>query len=251
MKAPNTKFQAPEKFQIPKPKQHEFMCAPDPGGGRAIASGGGIWSLGFFWSLELGVWVFGLSLLGAASTATGADVRTYTNTLTRLTNPTPLLADHAEFVQPVEELNRYESSALVDDEGADLHVRAWRWSYNARGIIEMPNHLRATDTAIIMVHPWGVDDGQGWNTPEPAGVADFCTPGKNHLAAKHTRSVIDPFLKSLRGKVAVVLYSLPGSCDPIRRKLYRSFTHNPDADERKQGSRELDTKLRGFKYRGE
>ena len=68
----------------------------------------------------------------------------------------------------------------MDDEDADLDVRAWRFSYNARGIIEMPNRLRAAETAVIMVHPWGIDDGQGWKTPEPAGVCDFCTPDKNH-----------------------------------------------------------------------
>ena len=61
--------------------------------------------------------------------------------------------------------------AIVADKEADLHVRAWRFSYNARGIIEMPNRLQASKTAVIMVHPWGVDDGQGWRTPEPAGAA--------------------------------------------------------------------------------
>jgi len=177
--------------------------------------------------------------------------RIYENRLTPIKRPKPLLADHPEWVEPIRETNRWEAPAIVNDPNADLHVRAWRWSYNARGIIEMPNHLRARATAIIMVHPWGIDDGQGWNTPEPAGVADFCTPAKNHLAAKHTRDVIDPFHKSLRGKVAAVLYSLPGSCDPIRRKLYRSFTHNPDPKERKQGAAELEAKLRGFEYRGE
>jgi nicotinamidase-related amidase len=63
--------------------------------------------------------------------------------------------------------------------------------------------------------------------------------------------VIDPFLKSLRGKVAAVLYSLPGSCDPTRRKLYRSFTHTPNAPEREEGAAELEARLRGFTYRGE
>jgi nicotinamidase-related amidase len=102
-----------------------------------------------------------------------------------------------------------------------------------------------------MVHPWGIDDGQGWDTPEPAGVADFCTPEKNHLAARHTRGVINPFLKSLRGKVALVLYSLPGDEDPIRHKLYRSFTHRPTEAERREGAAELKAKLHGFTYRGE
>jgi nicotinamidase-related amidase len=115
----------------------------------------------------------------------------------------------------------------------------------------MPNRLRADQTAVIMVHPWGVDDGQGWNTPEPAGAADFCTPEKNHLAARHTREVIAPFLKRLRDKAAFIMYSLPGDEDPIRRRLYRSFTHTPTEAERKEGQRELKEKLTSFVYRGE
>ncbi len=180
-----------------------------------------------------------------------ATSRTYRNKLTRLQNPSPLLADHPEFIEPVRETTRYEAPLLVDDANANLHVRAWRYSYNARGIIEMPNRLEAAKTAIIMVHPWGVDDGQGWRTPEPAGAADFCTIEKNHLAGRHTREVIDPFIKSLRGKVALVMYSLPGSEDPIRHKLYRSFTHRPDEAERTTGARELAAKLNGFDYRGD
>src|SRR5438046_8399938 len=141
---------------------------------------------------------------------------------------------------------------LVDDgEGADLEVRAWRFSYNARGIIEMPNRLRAAETALIVVHPWGIDDGQGWDTPEPAGVADFCTPEKNHYAANHTHGVINPFLKSLRGKVAMVMYILPGDEDPIRKKMYRSFTSKPSDAGRAEGAKELDAKLRNFSYKGQ
>jgi nicotinamidase-related amidase len=48
-----------------------------------------------------------------------------------------------------------------------------------------------------------------------------------------------------------VLYSLPGPCDPIRRKLYRSFTHRPNEAERREGAAALAAKLRGFAYRGE
>src|SRR5687768_9025319 len=96
--------------------------------------------------------------------------RAYENRLVRIAEPGPLLADYPEFVEPVRETVRYEAPLLVDDEQADLEVRAWRFSYNARGIIEMPNRLRASRTAVIMVHPWGIDDGQGWNTPEPAGA---------------------------------------------------------------------------------
>ena len=70
---------------------------------------------------------------------------------------------------------------------ADLDVRAWRFSYNARGIIEVPNRLRADRTAVIVVHPWGIDDGQGWSTPEPAGVAFQCTPAKNRSSSSTRR----------------------------------------------------------------
>jgi nicotinamidase-related amidase len=187
----------------------------------------------------------------AVAPAEASAARVYENRLVRLKDPQPLLADHAEFVEPVVETVRYEAPLLVDDEGANLHVRAWRFSYNARGVIEMPNRLEAAKTALIMVHPWGVDDGQGWRTPEPAGAADFCTPQKNHLAGRHTREVINPLLKSLRGKVAFVMYSLPGNEDPIRRKMYRSFTHRPDEAQRRQGAAELAARLNSFAYRGE
>jgi hypothetical protein len=178
------------------------------------------------WFSLVGVVTLFLSTGGLSAAEPGAP-RLYENRLTPIKDPKPLLADHPRFVEPVVETRRFEAPLLVDDPDADLAVRAWRFSYNARGIIEMPNRLRAAQTAVIMVHPWGIDDGQGWKTPEPAGVCDFCTPEKNHLAARHTREVIDPFLKSLRGKAAFVMYSLPGDEDPIRRKLYRSFRGRP------------------------
>ena len=187
----------------------------------------------------------------AAPSPSAAKTRTYENRLRRLDNPPPLLGDHPEFVEPVHETVRFEAPLLVDDADADLAVRAWRFSYNARGIIEMPNRLRARETAIIMVHPWGVDDGQGWRTPEPAGAADFCTPEKNHLAARHTREVIDPFLQQWRARVGVVAYSLPGREDPIRRKMYRSVRGRPSATERREGAAELTAKLNSFRYAGE
>lgn len=177
--------------------------------------------------------------------------RIYENRLTPLLNAQPLLGDHPEFVEPIRESSRFEAPMLVDDENADLQVRAWRFSYNARGIIEIPNRLHASETALIMVHPWGIDDGQGWKTPEPNGVCDFCTPRKNKLAARHTREVVNPFLKSLRGKVAFVMYSLPGPGDSIRKKLYRSFNHRPTDQERAQGEKELTAKLATLPYQGD
>ncbi|HSG72649.1 MAG TPA: isochorismatase family protein [Planctomycetaceae bacterium] len=177
--------------------------------------------------------------------------RVYHNTLKVIDHAQPLLADYPEFIQPVEEETRYEAPLLVDDENADLSVRAWRFSYNARGIIEIPNRLRADQTAVIMVHPWGIDDGQGWRTPEPAGVADFCTPTKNHLAGKHTREVIDPFLKRMRKQVPLVMFSIIGGVDPIRKKMYRTFDSNPTKAERAQARLELHKILNEFQYEGE
>ena len=115
----------------------------------------------------------------------------------------------------------------------------------------MPNNLLAKETAVVMVHPWGIDDGQGWDTPEPAGVADFCTPTKNHLAARHTSEVINPFIKSLRSHVGCVMFSLPGTEDPIRKLVYRSVNSTPTAQQREQGAKELSAKLKNFDYRGE
>jgi hypothetical protein len=178
-------------------------------------------------------------------------VRTYSNSLKRIETPTRLLADYPEYFEPIQEEAHFEAPAVVNDRGADLHVRSWRFSYNARGIIEMPNHLKASQTAVIMVHPWAIDDEWGWKSPEPNGVADFCTPRKNALAAGHTKKVIDPFLKRLRPRAAFVMYSLPGPADPIRTRVYRSFSKTPDADERKSGDAELRRVLAEYDYSGQ
>lgn len=190
-------------------------------------------------------------LLANGTVSSDEPARVYQNRLERIEKPQPLLADHPEFFEPIIEQAHFKAPPLVVDKDADLHVRAWRFSYNARGIIEMPNHLKASQTAVIMVHPWGIDDGQGWDTPEPAGVADFCTKEKNHLAARHTREIIRPFINSLRDEVAFVMYSLPRAKDSIRQKLYRSFDHTPTVAERKQGAAELTAKLKSFRYLGE
>jgi hypothetical protein len=196
--------------------------------------------------------ILGLIMLTAPGAGkVPAETRVYENRLTPIAGPTPILADHPEFVEPIRETARFEAPILVDDPGAELSVRAWRFSYNARGIIEVPNRLRLDRTAVIVVHPWGIDDGQGWNTPEPAGVAFQCTPVKNRIAQRHVREVIEPFLKTFRGRCAVVAYSLPGTEDPIRKKIYRSFRGRPTPAERAQGQKELAARLRSFDYTGE
>jgi hypothetical protein len=198
------------------------------------------------------------ALAALAMTARGGDdpstsTRVYENRLKPIVHPEsrPILADYPRFIEPVREVARFEAPALVDDPTADLEVRAWRFSYNARGIIEVPNRLRADRTAIIVVHPWGIDDGQGWRTPEPAGVAFQCTPAKNQIVLDHAATVINPFLKAMRGKVALVAYSLPGREDPIRKKLYRSFRGQPSDEDREVGRRELKARLGSFNYRGQ
>ena len=178
--------------------------------------------------------------------------RIYENRLKPIADPRPILGDFPQFVEPVREVARFESPILIDDPDADLEVRAWRFSYNARGIIEVPNRLRSNRTAVIVVHPWGIDDGQGWRTPEPAGVAFQCTPVKNKIVLEHAATVIDPFLKTMRAQAGLLVgYSLPGKEDPIRRKIYRSLRRQPSDQERQEGERELKAKLAAFAYQGQ
>lgn len=193
------------------------------------------------------IWALWVSATLAQETS---EVRIYENRLTKIVSPRPILGDYPEFFEPIYEQSHFEAPAIVADKDADLDVRAWRFSYNARGIIEIPNSLSAAHTAIIMVHPWAIDDRWGWKTPEPNGVADFCTPEKNALAAKHSSQVINPFIKRLRSSVPLVMYSLPGSPDPIRTKVYRSFRKTPTEQERVEGIEQLRKKLADFDYRG-
>ena len=199
-------------------------------------------SLGCFWHLTLQSVVL--------NAGEKVPALTYENRLQPVADPRPILADFPEFVEPVRAAVRFEAPVLLDDAGADLEVRAWRFSYNVRGIVEVPSRVKFSETAVIVVHPWGIDDGQGWKSPEPAGVAFFCTPEKNQLYHQHVAGVLNPFLKSLRSRVALVAYSLPGIEDPIRKKIYRSLRSRPTPEERRQGKNELAEKLKSFSYRG-
>jgi hypothetical protein len=178
--------------------------------------------------------------------------RTYQHRLKLVSQPAPILADYPEYVSAVEEVpeGRFEAPPLIEDDGATLAVKCWRFSYNARGIIEMTNHLDGLKTAIIVVHPWGVDDGSGWITPEPAGAAFQCTPRKNRLVTKHLTEIVDPLLSRLRSQVKLVSYSLPLKEDPIRQKIYRSIRTTTTAGRRAEGEKELAAKLRSFDYTG-
>ena len=173
----------------------------------------------------------------------------YQNTLTRIPNPNPILADYPDYVTPILENVHYQAPPLVNDPRGTLHVRAWRFSYNARGIIEIPNVLDPRQTAIVCVHPWGVDDGQGWKTPLPNGVAFGGTPTKNSGILKHSREILNPFIKSLRPSVNTVLYSLPGDAITPRTDAYRTTLSDPSAAEREMGHQRMLHKLRNFNYK--
>lgn len=174
----------------------------------------------------------------------------YPLTLEPTSRPPPILADFPEFVEPLQSDRRFEAPPLVNDSGGTLRVRAWRWWYNARGIVEMDNRLQADATAIIVVHPWGVDDGHGLRTPEPAGIAFFCTEEKNQVVLAHMRQVLKPFLHSIRAEVALVGYSLPGSEDPVRKRLYASIVTTPDRLEPHAGERALASVLERHRFTG-
>ena len=81
-----------------------------------------------------------LTLMLLAYQVPGGDgpVRSYRNQLTPLVNPKPIVADYPEFIEPIRETARFEAPPLIEDRGGNIRVRAWRFSYNARGIIEMP-----------------------------------------------------------------------------------------------------------------
>lgn len=174
----------------------------------------------------------------------------YRNDLVKLTAPPPLLADFPQFVAPLSCDDRYLSPPLVEEPEADLSVRAWRWWYNARGLVETENRLQGCATAVVMVHPWGIDDGHGLRTPEPAGLAFFCVRYKNELCGEHIRQVVNPFLRRLRPRVALVGYSLPLVEDPVRARLYASINTPPAHLDPETGERELAALLARYDFRG-
>jgi len=101
-----------------------------------------------------------------------------------------------------------------------------------------------------MVHLWGIDDGHGLETPEPAGCAFFCTKEKNALVEGHIRDTINPLLARLRARVALVGYSMPGVEDDIRRLLYASVRTRPEDLDVAEGERRLREVLAGQDFRG-
>ncbi len=175
----------------------------------------------------------------------------YINTLEKIETSLPILADYPEYVATLEYECRYLAPPVVYEEGGDLVVRSWRYWYNARGIIEMENRLEAGATALINVHPWGVDDGHGLRTPEPAGCALFCTPEKNKLAFKHIQDVFNPFTRRLRQHIALIAHSMPGTEDEIRKIIYPSIATNSKELDVERGEKMLAALLNEHEFKGE
>lgn len=187
------------------------------------------------------------------STAAAAEsaVRTVAHRLTRIEQPEPLLADYPAYIAPLDETVRWQAPPLIADTDGRLEVDCWRFSYNARGVIQTRCRLDGSATALIIVHPWGIDDGQGWNTPQPAGAAFKCTPEKNRICRQHVRDVVRPLLERLRPAVQVTACSLPGTEDPVRRLLYRSVRQQPTSAERNQGAARLAETFEKFPFTGQ
>lgn len=90
----------------------------------------------------------------------------------------------------------------------------------------------------------GIDDGQGWRTPQPAGVCDICTEEKNALAGQHTVQVVNPLVERLRKIGCAVVYSLRGGTHPITDRLYRTLhAAAPSAADREAAKTELTAAL--------
>jgi nicotinamidase-related amidase len=174
----------------------------------------------------------------------------YQDRLEKLSNPPPILADDPEFVEPLPCDDRYVAPPVVDEPNGDLTVRAWRYWYNVRGIVEMENRIEAKATAVIMVHPWGIDDDHGLHTPEPAGCAFFCTYAKNQVVRPHIEQVVNPFLRRLRDRVGLVGYSMPGVEDDIRKLIYASINTPPEALDPEAGERRLKALLDAQAFTG-
>lgn len=175
---------------------------------------------------------------------------TYRNSLEKIKNPLPILADHADFVEPLRFETRYLAPPVVNDEWGRLEVRSWRYWYNARGIIEMVNRLDPSATAVINLMAWGVDDGGGFRTPAPAGVVLAGTPEKNALYPRQIAEVVNPFIRRLSGQIALVGHTLPGQEDPVRKLLYPSISTGRESLDPPAGKRKLEEIFTARTFKG-
>jgi hypothetical protein len=164
--------------------------------------------------------------------------------------------DWTLYVEPIEpgDFQRFVGPPLVDTPGGDLLVRAWNYmpsvpGYGSPGIVESHNVLRSDQTALILVHPWGIEDGQGWGYPQAYNAYGYAFTGHlsdNLLVLDHMDDLVKPLVDSVRGRLPLVAYSLPGGPDSIRGKLYRDYDSQPGATLRAQGRMEIEAYLNGL-----
>jgi hypothetical protein len=150
--------------------------------------------------------------------------------------PGTLLGDWPAYVEPIApgDYPRYEEEPAVDDVGADLLIRGWRYDPDL-GIVESESELRSDVTAVVVVHPWGIDDGQGWSYPQAYAAYGYVFEGlydDNQLYLAQVEDVVRPTLDTLRGRVPLIVYALPGSPDDIRTARYRAWDRTPGQSER-------------------
>lgn len=167
----------------------------------------------------------------------------YENTLTPIPS-TPLLGYNPDFFDPIYEELHYEASPLIMDPNGTLKVRVWRYSYNARGIIELDNYLDPEKTAILIAHPWGVEHVPLWMDPNRSGTVFYCTPRKNGDYLHHVKEVLNPFLKKVRREVKNIIYTLPGDLDSTNSKIYSTTITKTTREAREEGMREYKEAVR-------
>lgn len=157
----------------------------------------------------------------------------YKHTLKPVKNDIPILADYPEFIKPIDNINRLQAPPLINTDKSDLEVLCWRYSKNLDALIQMNNKLKASETAVLIVHPWGIDDGQGWNTPEPDVFILFGKNYKNEIYQQHVSKVLNPFLNNVRNKVKTIVYTMPGDERKLRTKLYSTIYSKKSTDNKK------------------
>lgn len=167
---------------------------------------------------------------------------------TLIESPDTILGDWPEYVDPIapEDFPRYQDDPWIDDASADLTVRAWRYDASVGGLVETHNQLRSDVTALILVHPWGIDDGQGWGWPQAYNAYGYVFEGlydDNQLYLSQVDNVVAGWADRLRGRVPLVVYSLPGGLDATRRSAYRSFEYAPGEAEREAALTALQAEL--------
>jgi len=160
--------------------------------------------------------IFRLSLLSTPSTIS------YNNQLIDIPIPDDFLEDYQEYIDLFPSLNAALGQPLVVNQSPSLEIMSWRSSYNFRGIILIPQYFNRECTAVIVMHPWSVnEEAWGLKVPEPHGVC-FDTPDSLDGYKSHMETKIQPFIDAVRPYVKHIAFSLPGSKDTLRKNIYLS-----------------------------